>query len=143
MRTHFHRPLFCPAIILAGFGLSGCATGEPDREMIPVEQVLNYSEKADLNRRPPNSAETAANVGPFSKRCQKYREQMETVQTVYMVAAGVGFVSVVVGLLAEDKTVQTIAGLAGVGATLTEVGAATAGNIISNNTETQGCRVLP
>lgn len=135
MNARFHILFFYSIMTFAELGLMGCANGKDAREMIPIGHVLAYSEKVDLRTRQLNPIRRPGFSDSFAKDCLSYHKQIETVRTVNAVAASVGLASVVVGILAEDKTIKTIAVWAGAGATLTEVGAGIAGNIISHNAE--------
>ncbi len=139
MRIPFCKMTASGALACSVLALSGCATGEADREMIPVERVVSYKETADVGHGSVVLGSVAGAKNPFARKCRKYREHVQTERTVFGVAATVGLLGNILGLLSKDKTAQTIAGLAGVGASLTEAGAATAEEITTNNAEEKGC----
>lgn len=139
MQRRSHNLVAAGVILVAVLGPVACATSEANREMIPVERVTSYSEQARYDAAAVYPPGAYSPGDPFDPRCQKYRKRIRNLDTAYQVAAGVGLVATVIGMLTEDDTVRQVAGLANIGATLTEAGTATAADITSDQAAEKGC----
>lgn len=138
MKARSRRNIFVIGAVAAVFASqAGCATVE-EPEMIPVEQVVTYSEKADY--RP---VATGRGYGPLAQSsaatCRKYREKFETYETFYLASVGLGAVSAIVGLITDNDTVREVAGAAAVGSTIAQAGIATGAEALVNEARERGC----
>jgi hypothetical protein len=115
----------------------GCASAE--REMLPVERVVTYSETANYEGKAAWYGQTQPDENPYAAKCRKYREDIEAYRGAYLASLGVGVVGVVVGLLSDDETVQEVAGAAAATSLVSQAGAATAINNTANEAREWGC----
>jgi hypothetical protein len=117
----------------------GCASAEP--EMIPVDRVVNYTERASYDRPATWNGRTLEAKSPYEAKCRKLRENIEVYQTAYLASLGVGAVGVVLGLLSGNDVVEGVAGAAAVASTVAQVGAWTGAEMTAEEAREWGCEL--
>jgi hypothetical protein len=144
-RRHIHKiTLRSTLVVLALFVVAlattvGCATSE--REMIPVEQVVTYTESADYERPATWKGRMLGAKSPYAAKCRKYREDIESYRTAYLASLGVGAASVILGLLSDDDTVKDVAGAFAASSLVAQAGSASAIEMTADEAREWGCEL--